>query len=187
MRILTVCSANRCRSPMAAGLLRTRLAGRGFEAQVASAGLGPAGLAAVPDAVDVMADVGIDIRAHRSRQVTPEVCAGADLVLAMTRQHVVELVVLSPGAWPHTFMLREALERARGIGPRRPGEEPSHWIERMHDGRRRAAILSAPSSIDVADPIGQPRRAFVQTRRELEGLVEELTELLAPRPARRAG
>lgn len=63
-RILVLCTGNSARSQMAEGLLR-RLAGDRFE--VFSAGTKPAGLNR--NAVDVMAEVGIDISAHRSKSV----------------------------------------------------------------------------------------------------------------------
>lgn len=63
--MLFLCSANTCRSQMAEGFLR-RIAGERFE--VCSAGLEP-GAAIDPLAVQVMAEVGIDIRAQRPKNL----------------------------------------------------------------------------------------------------------------------
>ncbi|HQY58398.1 MAG: arsenate reductase ArsC [Nitrospira sp.] len=64
-RVLFLCTGNSARSQMAEGWLR-HLAGDRFE--VFSAGTHPVGLN--PGSVDAMAEVGIDISAHRSKQVS---------------------------------------------------------------------------------------------------------------------
>lgn len=85
-RILVVCTGNICRSPIAEGLLKARLAGRGIE--VYSAGIGAlAGHAADEHAQAVMRDHGHDISAHRAQQATQALLAGAELVLAMDQTH----------------------------------------------------------------------------------------------------
>jgi len=63
-RVLFVCTGNRARSQMAEGLLR-HLAGDRFEAH--SAGTQPKGLAA--HTVEVMREIGIDVRGQRSKHV----------------------------------------------------------------------------------------------------------------------
>jgi arsenate reductase len=62
--ILVVCTGNSARSQMAEGILRKELGDR-FE--VYSAGTRPAGVR--PEAIAVMAEVGIDISGHRSKSV----------------------------------------------------------------------------------------------------------------------
>jgi arsenate reductase len=63
-RILFLCTKNSCRSQMAEGWAR-HLLGKRFE--VVSAGSEPA--AVDPRAIEVMAEVGIDLSAHRSKSV----------------------------------------------------------------------------------------------------------------------
>lgn len=63
-RVLILCTGNSARSQMAEGLLR-QMAGDRYE--VFSAGTRPAGLN--PNAVTVMAELGIDISRHRSKSV----------------------------------------------------------------------------------------------------------------------
>lgn len=68
---------------MAEGLLRARFLRLGH-GTVESAGIAAlVGRPAERHAIDVMARRGIDISAHRARQLTPELLAGADLVLVM--------------------------------------------------------------------------------------------------------
>ena len=65
-RVLFLCTGNSCRSQMAEGFLR-HMAGDRFD--VLSAGTDPV---PVPqDAIDAMAEVGIDISAHEPKAVRP--------------------------------------------------------------------------------------------------------------------
>lgn len=94
---LFVCTGNTCRSPMAEALFRRLLAtrlrcpdeellDRGFN--VLSAGLSAAiGSPASPEAVDLLAEEGIDLRNHESQQLTERLLHHADHVLTMTRGH----------------------------------------------------------------------------------------------------
>ncbi len=85
--ILVVCVGNICRSPMAEALLRQALREQ-EEITVESAGLGAmVGHAASEHAVDLLAERGVDISAHRARQLTPEMVGIADLVLVMESRH----------------------------------------------------------------------------------------------------
>lgn len=82
-RVLMVCVGNICRSPMAEGLLASRLTRRGAPT-VGSAGVAaPAGRPADPIACRLMKERGIDISGHRARQLLPEMLRASDLVLVM--------------------------------------------------------------------------------------------------------
>src|ERR1035441_8388778 len=74
--IVVLCTANVCRSPMAAPLLARRLATLGVTVPVRSAGMIGGGDRPHPEVVSVMASYGIEIGSPRSRIV----CA-ADLAL----------------------------------------------------------------------------------------------------------
>jgi len=63
--ILILCTGNSCRSHIAEGILRAALAG---SPAVASAGSTPAGYVH-PMAIEVMAEIGIDISAHHSKHL----------------------------------------------------------------------------------------------------------------------
>lgn len=63
--ILILCTGNSCRSHLAEGLLRRAL---GDDFAVASAGSNPAGYVH-PLAIRAMAEIGIDIAAHRSKHL----------------------------------------------------------------------------------------------------------------------
>ena len=63
--ILILCTGNSCRSHLAEGILRAAV---GEAAEVASAGSVPAGYVH-PVAVEVMAEIGIDISSHTSKHL----------------------------------------------------------------------------------------------------------------------
>ena len=85
--ILVVCVGNICRSPMAEALLRHALRGQDGMT-VESAGLGAlVGYPASEHSVELMNEMGLDIGAHRARQIHPDMVAAADLVLVMETGH----------------------------------------------------------------------------------------------------
>ena len=180
--VLLLCSANQCRSPMAEALLRRRLADAGIPGTVTSAGLYPSGNPATAEAVQVMAARGLDIEAHRSTHVEPEIIGAADLVLGMAREHVREAAVLDPTALARTFTLKELVAAGGRVGPRRPGETLEAWLARVTVGRRRQALLGAghDETLDVADPVGLSRADYERTADELEELLDGLVALVWP-------
>ena len=162
---------------MAQALLTARLAARGVAVPVASAGLLGDGRPPPPEVVSVMAARGLHVTGHRSRVVTADDLAAADLILGLTREHVRHAAVLEPDAWPRVFTLRELLRRGRQAGPRAPGEPLGHWLTRAADGRRRADLLGSHPADDVADPAGGPLREYRATADTLERLARDLVEL----------
>lgn len=94
LTILFVCTGNTCRSPMAAALMRRRLEEEGIAGRVESAGLAAYGEPASPGAAAVLAEWGLDLGGHRSRQVDAALCRGADLVAVMTPAHKQRLCLL---------------------------------------------------------------------------------------------
>src|SRR5438270_740438 len=117
---------------MAEGFLRQRLSERGVDAHVHSAGLRLRGEPASAEGVQVLAERGIDLSEHRSRILDAGLVNGADLVIAMAKEHVLEAVLAAPEVWPHTFTLRELIRRGDAIGPRAPGETLAGWLARVN-------------------------------------------------------
>lgn len=115
--ILTVCTGNICRSPLAAQLLATRLADLGVT--VSSAGTRARGGAPMtPEAQALAADRGIPSSLsaeHAARYLTPAHVAAADLVLAMTRDHRREIVELDPSRVRTAFTVRELARLAADV------------------------------------------------------------------------
>ncbi len=105
--VLFVCTGNVCRSPMAEGIFRRAVAGRG-EYTALSAGLGAMeGQPPSAYAIEAVKELGIDISGQRSRMLTPELVQRADYILGMTHSHIDTVMMLYPGAAEKTFLLRE--------------------------------------------------------------------------------
>jgi protein-tyrosine phosphatase len=94
---LFVCTGNTCRSPMAEAIFRKLLSQRLQCAEheledrgyvVVSAGLSAAiGAPAAREAIELLAEEGIDLSEHGSQPLTQRLLQQADAVYTMTRQH----------------------------------------------------------------------------------------------------
>ncbi len=178
-RVLFVCTGNQCRSPMAEALLRAKLP-EDSRIQVASAGTIGNGTPPPDHAVRLMAERGLDIEDRPSRPLDHEMLEEADLVVAMARQHLVEVGAMAPAALERSFTLTDLLDRAGQASGRGPEESVSHWARRMSAGRTPASILSLPSSGDIPDPIGGTRRDFEDCLLLLDRYTTQLASYLCP-------
>lgn len=88
--LLFVCTGNTCRSPLAEALARRELGRRGWmHVAVASAGVAAgAGHPASEQAVQVAANNGLGLSAHRSQPAGDDLLDWADLILVMSSSHL---------------------------------------------------------------------------------------------------
>jgi len=148
--ILVLCEGNHCRSPIAAGLL-AHLLGPGH--RVESAGLAAReGCPPHPEAVRLMAALGIDISGHAGRTLTPGMALAADLILVMDRAQKDWCEGLVPSARGRVFLLGhwqtpEPVEIADPFGQPREGflaafeairHGVSGWLPHLSSERRSA-------------------------------------------------
>jgi protein-tyrosine-phosphatase/predicted ATP-grasp superfamily ATP-dependent carboligase len=84
-KIVFLCYGNICRSPLAAGLAQQRLSGMDVE----SAGFHQQEGRSSPEKIQRIGNsFGVDLSGHRSRKVTHEILANADLVIAMDKENL---------------------------------------------------------------------------------------------------
>ena len=167
---------------MAEALLRRRLADRGVDVTVSSAGVHEGGARATDHGIAVMAERGLDLAGHVSRQVTLEMVTRADLVIGMAREHVREASVLHRGALTKTFTLKELVRLAEVVGPRAEGEELSAWLGRVGATRHREDLIGIghDDELDVEDPVGRGRADYEATAELLDELLAHVVELAFP-------
>lgn len=113
--VLFVCTGNTCRSPMAEGLFK-RMAARKLnitpdELEKQGYKIGSAGTGAVYDmpassvAIDVMREMGANIRMHRSQPLTLTLIEDADYIYVMTAGHLATIREWMPEAAGRTKLL----------------------------------------------------------------------------------
>lgn len=92
-RILTVCTGNICRSPMAEVVLQDRADRMGADIVVGSAAVTSyeVGNPIDPRARTVLRRAGYSVPNHAARRITAEDIVDQDLILAMTAQHAADI------------------------------------------------------------------------------------------------
>jgi protein-tyrosine-phosphatase len=107
--VLLLCTGDTCRSPMAVGYFRKLLEEGGVKnVDVRGAGVMTiTGLLATPETVQLMDEENVDMRKHRSAQLTRDMIRKADLILGMTPFHVQSALRLSEEARGKTFLFKE--------------------------------------------------------------------------------
>jgi len=113
-RILVMCTANVCRSPLAAQILtEATRANSELELDITSAGIDAE--PGQPMCAQSAERAGDDPGSHRATALTADKLRQADLVLALDRTHRAAAARLDPGCRPRMFTLRQAAEFAARI------------------------------------------------------------------------
>jgi glycine hydroxymethyltransferase len=185
--ILFVCTGNICRSPMAEGFLRDELERRGQTGvRVESTGIsGWDGSPAMQEAVQALAERGIDITSHVARRLSRREIESADLIVAMASEHRDSVLRLTPSARPRTFTLKEMVWRLDGRPVGRGAEtassrgDPDERLREVVEGADQARTDrdgAEPPDEDVADPLGLGLEAFRASAWELGELCRRLAQ-----------
>lgn len=100
-KILMVCLGNICRSPLAEGILKSKLSSEGFV--VDSAGTAGYHVGELPDerSIEVARKYGIDITNQRSRKFTKADFDKFDMIFAMDQNNYADIVALSENEEQH--------------------------------------------------------------------------------------
>ncbi|MDQ4214288.1 low molecular weight phosphatase family protein [Microbacterium capsulatum] len=178
--ILTVCTGNICRSPMAEVLLRARLGGLGVRVHSAGThGLTGEGMTDLAQEVAIAAGADPhDAAAHEARYLLDPLLAESDLILTMTREHRSHVVQMMPSLLRRAFTIREFARLASATGDDEihaamAGPGPDRRARLQALGRvlsdHRGMVPGFPEDDDVLDPYRRPREVY-----------EEAAALLAP-------
>jgi protein-tyrosine phosphatase len=114
-------------------------------------------------------EIGLAVPWHRSRQMTDDLLAGADVVVALACEHVHYVRRNHPAAAPRTATLKRLL---RDLAP-----GPAPLPERIARLNLADAALDSAAE-DVVDPGGGEVEEFTACARDLNTLMKQLTGLL---------
>jgi len=188
--ILLVCTGNVCRTPMAVGLFKGQLRRRGVDGvEVVSAGTaGWEGGAAMPEAIEALRQLDLDITSHVARQLSAQMVAEADLIVGMAAEHREAAVLLVPDAAPKTFTLKELAFLLEGRAPAGPSDTDETVRSAAADAHaRRIEEEVGLIDEDVPDPLGLGLPSFEAVAWELGELSDRLaTALFGPVPQARS-
>lgn len=168
-RIVVVCTANICRSPIAERLLRHSLDNDAWRLQrdvpivVTSAGTRATDRPLPADTVGELVRLGLPTTPHTPVLLDAGVLAGADLVLGLTRDHRRSIVRVAPRMSTRSFTLVEYARILNFIRTERVGSTPQYNPLAAADFLREITAMAArlrgsmppqgdPSELDIEDP-----------------------------------
>lgn len=183
--ILAVCTGNICRSPAMERLLAEAFSAEP-QVRVISAGTH------AHDGEDMqspmkrrVADYGAEVENFTAEQLTAQMIAEADLILAATRVHVADMVAEAPEAAQRIFTLPEFGRLLRSLEPaavREAAGAEASCAEKLSallplvDRAREQA--TADSEDEIVDPFMLPESVYDESFRQIREPVEELSRVL---------
>nr|WP_241729015.1 adenylyl-sulfate kinase [Nocardioides zeae] len=170
LRVLVVCTANICRSPYLQLALQ---AAAGETVEVTSAGTH--GFVDKEMDAEMAAQArarGLDPVGFRSRPLTRDLVAGADLVLTAEARHRAFVLEEHPAAFKKVFTVGQF---ARGVAGLPDGTAPREAVARL------AASRPSAEGVDIADPYRRGPAAAEACADHIDRLVTEVTPALARR------
>jgi protein-tyrosine-phosphatase len=180
-RILFVCTANVCRSPMAEHLMRRALEQRPGHLRTPWA-VGSAGTRALvgadmdPSARHALRERGVDAPLRRARQLTTAEIDVADLVLTASRTERSSIVALVPSSTRRVFTLRQfgrLCAAGREVVTLAGPPAGADLMELATAGRGRVQPVD-PARDEVRDPFGQELDAFRTCARVIERTLDRV-------------
>jgi protein-tyrosine phosphatase len=187
--ILTVCSGNICRSPVAAQLLRKGLADIAGVSVESAGTVAKDGDTMPTQAMALSAFYGGDPTGHEARYLVERHVSGAQLVFAMAREHRAAIVSLLPRATRYTFTIREFGRLAAGISDLELAHIAALPLVDVSSRLSAAVALVAsrrgqfvgpehPEEDDVVDPYRRSDETFMRSGQQLVPSVNIAISLL---------
>lgn len=187
--VLTVCTGNICRSPMAEALLRARLSDLGI--RVHSAGtqaLVDHGMTEPAQEIAVqLGALSADAAAHRARYLVEPLLRETDLVLAMSREHRSHTVQMMPSMLRRVFTVREfarlastlSSDDARAAADTAGDSAPARLRAVVSAvGAQRGLTPANGEDDDVIDPYRRSRTTYELSASQLAPAVEEVERII---------
>lgn len=151
--VVFVCTANTCRSPMAAGLFRHALKAQPDPLnflKVSSAGVSaferqPAN----PNSIRAMSKVGVDIEDHRSQPLLPSMVDSALAFFGMTESHLAMLSLQLTPEPSNAFLMREFIGEDASIAI----PDPFGMDLSAYEACRDSMVEAIPSLIRVVEQL----------------------------------
>ncbi|GGL12990.1 arsenate reductase/protein-tyrosine-phosphatase family protein [Mangrovihabitans endophyticus] len=174
-RLLFVCHANLCRSPLA-----ERLARRAFDdavgAEAAGVVVSSAGTHAYPgspmheNSAAVLDECGIDADGFASRTVDEALLAASDLVLTAGREQRAACVSLAPVVTRRAYTLRQFARLSGAAGGVSQDGSPADRMRALVDEAaavRHRVPAGTAADDDLPDPVGRPVEDFRVCARDI--------------------
>lgn len=179
-RVLMICTANYCRSPIAEQLLaagiRTRF-GADFTWIVQSAGTDAWVTRPIHGfSAQVLAERGALVDGHQSRELDVAMIRDADLILTAAREHRSAVVKTLPAAIGRTFTMLQFARLAAAVEPIISDDAGELGRRLLVEAKAARSMLQpvAPESDDLPDPMGGPLQGFEACAVALDAVVQTI-------------
>ena len=187
--VLTVCTGNICRSPLAAVALAHGLADVPGVRVVSAGTRAQDGAPMTNQGLVLARSYGLDGSEHTASYLTEGEISRAQLVLGMSREHRSAVVSMVPRAVKTTFSLREFARLAEGLseadGALVAGLDPEDTRGRLQtmvalvaSQRGQVAVASDPSDDDIVDPYRRSDDVYAESGRQLMPAASTVAEVL---------
>lgn len=187
-RVLIVCTANHCRSPIGEQLLEFAIDQRFAtpdQWEVESAGTDiPGPWPLHPSAASVLAERLPVVAEHYSRQLKPAMIQGADLVLTATRKHRGVVVSNVPAAVGRTFTILQFARLCDHVQPVSAVENGAAGRQLVVEAKlARSSLQPVPGDEDdLPDPMGRGFAEFEVCAERLQDAVDRILRPLGAVP-----